>query len=543
MMRSGLLLLMVAAMIAAGCRSVSYQTADSAAVEPAVFSSAEAALAKALAAFLHGRLIEGMDGAGIADAMPHYRYAAHYAQGSHAVHARIAAGALYRGNLSAALDALQASYTARPDDPERMIALATMYQLANQPAAATELYNQALAITPTNTTLALALGDLYFHQQDDERALTMFDTAFRQAAEPEAIEKYLYQRVQRFVISGELDRAIAALERIAEWSAEDKGEIGYMIGELHIARQSISDALQALYVAVALPGAPPAAFLRLGSLLLDAERPAEAIAVIQSGGDRFPDLASFPFALGGLLIEDRQYEEALLAYENAVRIATQTDDLSTADENKMQDRKNLLLGLATAQERLKRFDDAAATMQLLLAEYPDSHIAMNFLAYMWAEMDTNIEEAYALSKRSLEMDPRNGAYLDTLGWIYFRKGELDKALLHVAQAREQIGSDPEIILHFGDIYAAKGEQERAVQYWQESLMANPTKENRAWEQLVQAGIDPRNWLPSEDDNTSISSERPDNDTAGTAKTERAPQAQNHDDPRPEKGLDTEGDQP
>ena len=520
-MRSGLLLLMVAAMIAAGCRTVSYQTADSAAVEPAVFSYAETALADALAAFLQGRLIEEKHGQGSAYALQFYDTAADRAPGSHTVHSRIAVEAMRRGDLNAAIKAMEASYAAQPEDPIRQIDLGAMYQLGARQEEATDLYLKALVQQPANTALYVALADMYFARGENDKALDILADGFPLADDTEALTAYLYQKVRRLVARDAVEDAIACLELLAKWDKEERAEIGYMLGELHIAREQMDAAQKAFYRAIEHPGAPAAAFLRLGALLMEQENSREAIRVIRAGGEEHPDLISFPFALGGLYAEEGQYEEALLAYETAVRIAQQTATPPPPAIKASRVDKNLLIAIAVAQERLKRFEDAAETLQQLLEQNPDSHIAMNFLAYMWAELDVNLEEAYALSKRSLEMDPDNGAYLDTLGWIYYRKGNLEQALDYLVLAREQLGPDPEIILHFGDVYAAKGDMERAAQYWKESLRGDPTPENRAWEQLKQeAGMDPQEWLRSQDNDAGALVEK------GAGKDPEAPTDEN-----------------
>ncbi len=497
-MRSGLLLLMVAAMIAAGCRTVSYQTADSAAVESAVFSSTETELAEAFAAFLYGRLIEEEDGQGSASALPYFHVAAQKAPGSHTVYSRIAVEGMRRGDLAASIAAMESSYNADPDDPIRQIDLGALYQLAFQIEEAAELFHKALGHQPTNTTLYIALGDIYFTRAQDEKALEVFAKGFTHADAPESLTTYLNQQIRRFISRGELKRAIHCLELLAQWNKDDRAELEYMIGELHIAREAISDALAAFYRTIEHPSAPAAAFLRLGAILMEKEDAEEAIRVMRSGNELFPNLVSFPFALGGLYAEEGQYEEALLAYENAVRIAKQEEHHEKQFRASEQMGKNLLIAMAAAQERLKRFDDAAKTLETVLEKHPDSHIAMNFLAYMWAELDINLDEAYVLSRRSLEMEPDNGAYLDTLGWIYYRMGKYEKALTYLEWAREQLGSDPEIILHFGDVYAAKGDAKRAKQYWKESVLGDATPENRAWTQLENIGIDPQAWLESQE---------------------------------------------
>ena len=494
-MRSGLLLLMVAAMIAAGCRTVSYQTADSAAVEPAVFSCAELALAAGLAHFLQGRLIEEEHGQGSPLALPYYRVAAQRVPGSHVVHSRIAVEALHRADVQDAVAAMEASYAAATNDPVRQVDLAALYQLANRPDEAAVLFEQSLVGNPTNTAVYIALSNRYFTRGNAPEALDLLERGFAAVPESEALTKYLYQQAHHFVGSGALDQAIGCFALLARWNEEGRAEIQYVIGELQLAQQRIDAAMQTLHDTIKLPHAPAAAFLRLGVLLLEEQRPEEAGSVFRDGRTQYPELASFPFALGGIYAEDGQYEDALEAYEDAMRISQEAQHAPKIDDRQLKlERQNMLIAMAYAQEKLARYTDAAETLRQVLAAFPDNHVAMNFLAYMWAELDTNLDEAYALSKRSLEMQPGNGAYLDTLGWIYYRKGNFEEALVYLEQAREQLGEDPEIILHFGDVYAAKGDPEVALQYWQKSLTADPTPDNRAWHQLEQAGIDPEAWL-------------------------------------------------
>ena len=50
---------------------------------------------------------------------------------------------------------------------------------------------------------------------------------------------------------------------------------------------------------------------------------------------------------------------------------------------------------------------------------------MNYLGYMWVDIDRNIDEAAELIKKANELDPENAAYIDSLGWLYFRQGKYD----------------------------------------------------------------------------------------------------------------------
>ncbi len=496
-MRSGLLLLMVAATIAAGCRTVSYQTADSAAVEPAVFSYSETALSEALAAFLQGRLIEEEFAQGSAKALPFYLRSLKLAPGSHTVYSRVIVEAMLRGDLQKAIQAMEASYKATPEDATRQIDLGAMYQLAARQEEAAALFEKALSRKPGHTALYIALADIYFSLEQNEKALSIMADGFPLADAPDDLKAHLYQQVRRFVARDATHSAITILKLLSDWNEGERAEIAYMIGELHMAEAQTDEARKAFYRAIAEPDASAAAFFRLGTLLVEQEDTNEAIRILHSGSEKFPHLVSFPFALGGLYMEEERYEDALLAYESAVRIARSDDAKENRAQKPPKADPNLLIALAAAQERLIRYEDAAATLQQVLAKDAENHIAMNFLAYMWAELNKNLSEAYALSRRSLEQAPDNGAYLDTLGWIYYRKQNLAQALLYLQRAREQLGDDPEIILHFGDVYAAKGDMQRAEEYWKKSVLADATPNNRAWQQLQTIEIDPQIWLQSE----------------------------------------------
>ncbi len=536
-MRLGLLLFMVAAIIPAGCRSVSYQTADSAAVEPAVLSYQETELAEALSLFLRGRLLEEEYGQGARQALPFYQTATEKAPGSHTVYSRIAIEGMHRGDLDASISAMEASHAAQTNDPMRQIDLGAMYQLAYRLEEAADLYEKARMHQPTNTALYITLSDIYFTYAQDSKALELLADGFRQAEDAEALYTHLHQHVRRFVARNELSRAIDALEILAE-QKYDPAETYFMIGELYIAQKAISDATSTFYRSIEFPNAPAAAYLRLAALLQEKDKSLEAVRIMRKGYDAYPDSISFPVALGSLHFDKKEYEDALCAYKDALRIFT--EQAHQNDQIASYSPKNLLIAKATAQAQLQQLDDAAQTMQNVLDQTPDSHIAMNFLAYMWAELDKNLDEAYSLSQRSLEKDPDNGAYLDTLGWIYYRKERYDQALKYLRKAQEQLGPDPEVLLHIGDVYAALGDQKRARTYWKKSIQEDPTPENRARDQMKSLDMDPEKAL-EEENADQRSSDKVDQQTDITENTPAAGATQTRQNKQPQDDIPTETD--
>ena len=72
------------------------------------------------------------------------------------------------------------------------------------------------------------------------------------------------------------------------------------------------------------------------------------------------------------------------------------------------------------------------------------------------------------------MDPSNGAYLDTLGWIYYKKGDFDNAIRYLENASVII-DDAEILEHLGDVYFKIGNSEKALKNWKKSLEIDPKR--------------------------------------------------------------------
>ena len=88
---------------------------------------------------------------------------------------------------------------------------------------------------------------------------------------------------------------------------------------------------------------------------------------------------------------------------------------------------------------------------------------------MFAEAGIKLDEAAKLVGRALELDPGNGAYLDSLGWVYYRQNRLPEAENMLVQALAKIGKDPTVHDHLGDIYFKQGKTRDAINQWQASM--------------------------------------------------------------------------
>ena len=99
--------------------------------------------------------------------------------------------------------------------------------------------------------------------------------------------------------------------------------------------------------------------------------------------------------------------------------------------------------------------------------------AYNALGYLYAEQGIKLDEAEKLVSRALKSVPTSGAYLDSLGLIYFKKGKLDAAIENLEQAARYLPDEPEILKHLADAYLKKGLEQKALQTLEHAVNIEP----------------------------------------------------------------------
>ena len=112
---------------------------------------------------------------------------------------------------------------------------------------------------------------------------------------------------------------------------------------------------------------------------------------------------------------------------------------------------------------------AEAWFRKALALDPDNAGVLNYLGYMFADRGVRLEEALKLISRAVELEPSSGAYLDSLGWVYFRMDRLEEAETCLRRSLELVPRDATIRDHLGDVLARRGKLKEAVAEWQLSL--------------------------------------------------------------------------
>ncbi len=133
----------------------------------------------------------------------------------------------------------------------------------------------------------------------------------------------------------------------------------------------------------------------------------------------------------------------------------------------------LYFARGASYERLKNIENASTDLEQALRLQPDNPTVLNYLGYMWADHDKNLDQALELVARALLLRPNDGAIIDSVGWVYFKQGDHTRALKYLERAVELEPTDPVINRHLGDVYQANGRTKEAMRQWRRAWQLNP----------------------------------------------------------------------
>jgi tetratricopeptide (TPR) repeat protein len=198
--------------------------------------------------------------------------------------------------------------------------------------------------------------------------------------------------------------------------------------------------------------------LMLAGELADQNRAPEGITIAKSLINNSPEDRIVWITLGQMYTRTHQWKEAEEAFSKAEPLST-----------KKEDRSYLLFLRGSLAERQKRYETAEQFFRQVLEIDPESSMTLNYYGYMLADKTIRLPEALKLIRKAVEIDPMSGAYLDSLGWCYFKMGdyELAEANLNKAISRDQ--TDPTVHDHMGDLYEKTGRIRLAAAQWEIAL--------------------------------------------------------------------------
>ncbi len=133
------------------------------------------------------------------------------------------------------------------------------------------------------------------------------------------------------------------------------------------------------------------------------------------------------------------------------------------------DSRNIDRSLAIAYERLDQDELAEKHFAKALQINPNDPFTLNYLGYWWADNGRNLEQAIKLIERAVQLRPKSGFFVDSLGWVHFKLGNFDLAVAFLEKATLLEPADPVITDHLGDAYWRVGRHVEARYKWTYAL--------------------------------------------------------------------------
>ena len=207
--------------------------------------------------------------------------------------------------------------------------------------------------------------------------------------------------------------------------------------------------------------------LELANNLARLDKTEEAVASLKALIDENPkDLTGY-LTLGRLYAHDMRYREAADVYDGAVNYL---DGIKT-------NHWNLFFRRGIAYERLREWEKAEPNFNQALELAPNQPEVLNYLGYSWIDQGINLDKGMELIRKAVDLRPRAGFIVDSLGWAHYRLGQYEDAVRELEKAVTIMPQDPTINDHLGDAYWQVGRKLEATFQWKIALTGKPEIEN------------------------------------------------------------------
>lgn len=431
-----------------------------------------------------------------------------------------------KGNNEVAIRLLKQLLGVEPRQPEAREMLVGLLQEERRFGEVAEVYEESLVEAPDDVETQIRLADALANDGQLDRSATYFEAALegdpknvialvglamvrRELRQLVAAEGSLERALKlepshllaRYTLAGVLEEKREYEKAIEQWKhlvelpdnakeaearkAEYWAHLGFAYGEL----ERPEDSIAAFRTAAELSGSGERFVTFYIQSLLGAEHLGEAERALSDARERLPSsrriqmLEAKALDVRGagevalekaLALSNEEPENGLLVqgvieiYQNQKRFAEAVAFLKDKLEAS-PDSTALMFQLGAMSERQGNYAEAEVYFRKILEKQPDSGAALNYLGYMLADRDRHLKESLGFVQRALQQDPYNGAYLDSLGWVYFKMGELELAEKNLLKAIESLRLTGVVYDHLGDLYFEKGHRDKAVQFWRKAL--------------------------------------------------------------------------
>jgi len=339
--------------------------------------------------------------------------------------------------------------------------VAEFYEEQGENEKAIALYNKIIEEGQSSDMAKTRLVNLYLTLEENEKALKLLRDLRTIMPESHNVDI----TISRILLNQEqYDEAIMILADVLETNPE-LTIVRYLIGMAYYRNKNNQEALKHLKFI------PPESnlyedtiFLRLKILSEDDNQKAAIELLRQQLSDPDTRKPSFYILLASLYRENDEIEKAREIYDQAVALYPEDADL--------------LYNYGIFLEKIGEQEKAMIKMQAVLARDPDNGPALNYIGYTWADNDVHLEKAFEYIKKAVELMPDDGYVRDSLGWVLYKMGETEQAIVELEKAAQMVDDDPIIKEHLGDVYLRTGQADKALAAYEKAYQLYEEEEKK-----------------------------------------------------------------
>lgn len=353
-----------------------------------------------------------------------------------------------------------------PDDSDVYMRIAQIYRELHQLDKAEENLVKARQYAPGSLDVMYNEAMLYEAQGRFEDAIRVLSDAVTGIKGQSSVLPsrrrslaVLYQQLgQLYRDAGNYQAAVYTYEELGHLGDDEDRRARILLMETYRGAKDLPKALQAGKEAIAKYPNDPAVKTSNALLLGENGQTDEAVKILRT-------------QLQGSNIDRDTYLNIAQVYERAKRYKEAEESARAAEQlpGDPKEKEMVWFLLGAIYERQKFFDKAEEEFKKALAANPKSGAVLNYYGYMLGDLGIRLDEAQAMVQAALKDDPYNGAYLDSLGWIYYKQNRLGDAETTLRKAVERETHDATIHAHLGDVYAKTGHPNLAAAEWEKSL--------------------------------------------------------------------------
>lgn len=360
----------------------------------------------------------------------------------------------------------------REIDPGNLATLRTISQFyleLNETNLALEILNEAKERNARDPQTLLLLAEIYVEQSDWDRLGDVFVSMLQDPlifpSQKMELVRFIYSQYQNRPSEEVLAQQTGEVLTAFSENEPDYGPAQLLAAEYYLQKGEMDAALGKLQQANKLMPEQPDAWRQRVQMLFQMERYEDVISISDSANTYASDDAFVQFFIGASYMLTDQPDEALMWLESA----------SFAPANRSF-RSVIQSTLADVQSDLDRWDESIMSYERALRLDPDNHNAMNNYAYNLSVKGEDLDRALDLAERAISFQPENAAYLDTIGWVYFKRGDYEEAREFIQRSVDTGEAGPEVYEHLGDVFEALDNIEDAVRWWNKALENDSNRE-------------------------------------------------------------------